>query len=186
MSNAIVATTCGLVEGLARQGYLEFRGIPYAAAPTGESRFLPPRLHPGWTGVRKAQVFGAPAPQELSPVMGVDRIADDCLYLNVWTPAADGGQRPVMVWLHGGGFLSGCGHQMLYHGAQLATRQDCVVVTCNYRLGLFGFGNLADALGGDFPAATNIGLRDQVAVLAWVRDNIAAFGGDPGVCHSFR
>lgn len=180
MSSAIAITANGAVEGIARAGHLEFRGIPYAQAPVGEYRYLAPRPHPGWTGTRKAQVFAAPAPQELSPVMGIDRVSDDCLYLNVWTPALDGARRPVLVWLHGGGFLSGCGHQSLYHGGRLAAARDCVVVTCNYRLGLFGFGNLADALGADFPAVHNAGLRDQVAVLEWVRDNIAAFGGDPG------
>lgn len=180
MTVTTVDTSQGRIEGLDRGDHLEFRGIPYAAPPVGEFRFLPPRPHPGWSGVRTAQVYGAPAPQELSAVMGVDRVSDDCLYLNLWTPAVDGARRPVLVWFHGGGFLAGCGHQMLYHGARLASSQDCVVVTCNFRLGLFGFGNFADALGGGFPATTNVGTRDQVAVLAWVRDNIAAFGGDPG------
>jgi para-nitrobenzyl esterase len=174
-----VHTTAGLVEGIAREDCCEFRGIPYAAAPTGEARFLPPQPHPGWSGVRLAQAFAAAAPQEPSPVMGVDRIDDDCLFLNVVTPAVDGARRPVLVWLHGGGFLSGCGHQALYNGRALATGQDCVVVTCNYRLGLFGFADFAGVLGGDFPAARNVGLLDQLAVLHWVRDNIAGFGGNP-------
>lgn len=179
MVTTTVSTGCGAVEGIDRGDHLEFRGIPYAAAPIGEQRFLPPQPHAGWAGVRAAQVYGTAAPQELSPLMGVDRVSDDCLYLNVWTPAADHAQRPVLVWFHGGSYIAGCGHQLLYHGARLATSQDCVVVTCNFRIGLFGFGNFGAALGGDFPAATNVGTRDQVAVLQWVRDNIAAFGGDP-------
>lgn len=180
MAGAIVSTCYGPVEGIVRDDHLEFRGIPYAARPTGEARFLPPRPPAGWSQPRLAQAWAAAAPQVVSPTMGVDRVSDDCLALNLWTPAADAARRPVLVWLHGGGFLSGCGHQLLYRGAPLAVSQDCVVVTCNYRLGLFGFSNLQAVLGTGFPAATNVGLRDQVAVLAWVRDNIAAFGGDPG------
>ncbi len=179
MSSALVATRYGLVEGLAHNDHLEFRGIPYAKPPVGRQRFLPPQPLQPWSGVRPAQVFSASAPQELSPVMGVDRISDDCLYLNIWTPATDTANRPVMVWFHGGAYLAGCGNQGLYRGARLATTQDCVVVTCNFRLGLFGFGNFSDVLGKDFPAAPNAGTRDQVAVLEWVRDNIAAFGGNP-------
>ena len=179
--NCIVQTASGAVEGLAREGYCEFRGIPYAAAPVGEARFRAPQPQAGWVGVRKAQAFGTPAPQELSPLMGVDRISDDCLFLNIWTPSPGAGAaRPVLVWLHGGGYLTGCGHQMLYNGARLAALHDVVVVTCNYRLGLFGFGHFAAVLGNGFPADTNLGTRDQVAALAWVRENIAGFGGDAG------
>lgn len=176
---ALAATPSGTLEGILRDTHVEFRGIPYAAPPTGEHRFLPPRPHPGWSGVRAAKVFGTPAPQELSPMMGVDRISDDCLFLNVWTPAVEGARRPVMVWFHGGGYLSGCSHQMLYSGARLAAEHGVVVVTANYRLGLFGFGDPAAVLGGGFPGAKNLGTRDQVAALEWVRGHIAAFGGDP-------
>lgn len=179
MSSAVVVTCYGAVEGIPRDNHLEFRGIPYAAPPTGVQRFLPPQPPRPWTGVRLAQTFSASAPQELSPIMGVDRISDDSLYLNIWTPAADDAKRPVMVWFHGGAYLAGCGNQGLYQGARLAVTQDCVVVTCNFRLGLFGFGNFSAALGSDFPAALNLGTRDQIAVLEWVRDNIAAFGGNP-------
>lgn len=179
MTRTQVQTTSGLLEGIARTACMEFRGIPYARPPIGERRFLPPEPPDTWAGVRMAQGFAASAPQELSPLTGVDRISDDCLYLNVWTPSADAGRRPVLVWFHGGGFLTGSGHQLLYSGAPLATAHDCVVVTCNYRLGLFGFADFAGVLGADFPAATNLGVRDQVAVLHWVRDNIAAFGGNP-------
>lgn len=181
MSKRVQAQTRqGLLEGIGRPDHVEFRGIPYASPPVGERRFLAPGAPSAWSGVRLAQVFGAPAPQELSPAMGVDRVSDDCLYLNIWTPAIDDARRPVMFWLHGGGFLSGSGHQVLYAGGRLAAGQDCVVVTCNYRLGLLGFGDFPAALGHDFPAVTNVGLRDQVAALLWVRDNINAFGGDPG------
>lgn len=178
-----VQTASGVVEGLSREGYCEFRGIPFAAAPVGDARYLAPKPHHGWAGVRKAQVFGTPAPQELSPLMGVDRVSDDCLFLNVWTPSIAAGstaKRPVMVWFHGGGYLTGSGHQMLYNGSRLCALHDVVVVTCNYRLGLFGFGNFRAVLGEDFPADLNLGTRDQVAVLEWVRENIASFGGDAG------
>lgn len=179
MSHTQAQTVYGRLDGIARAGHVEFRGIPYARPPAGELRFLPPAPPSPWAGVRLAHTFGTAAPQELSPTMGVAEVSDDCLYLNVWTPAPDQQRRPVLVWLHGGAFLGGSGHQMLYQGGPLAVAGDCVVVTCNYRLGLFGFGDLAGVLGTDFPAATNVGLRDQLAVLHWVRANIAAFGGDP-------
>jgi para-nitrobenzyl esterase len=135
--------------------------------------------------VRAARSFGAAAPQnpialDLLPAMAVgDRLDEDCLYLNVWTPAADGARRPVLFWIHGGAFVIGAGSQSVYDGAKLAARGDVVVVTINYRLGSLGFLNLQEVTGGRIPATGNEGLLDQVAALEWVQENIAAFGGDP-------
>lgn len=181
----IVATTAGRVEG-GRDGDVEcFLGIPYAAPPVGELRFRAPRPPVPWAGVRPATEAGPGAPQPAPASLVASQVPDtqdeDCLNLNVWTPAADGGRRPVLVWVHGGAFVSGTGATPLYRGAALAARGDVVVVTCNYRLGLLGFlghSELADDEGDG--AAANWGLLDQAAALRWVRDNIAGFGGDPG------
>ncbi|MEU7488228.1 carboxylesterase family protein [Streptomyces sp. NPDC042319] len=161
-----------------------FRGIPYAASPVGERRFAPPRPHPGWPGVRDAARSGPSAPQaasRLEAVMGpraADWDEEGCLNLNVWTPAAAlaPGARPraVLVWFHGGGWTSGSGGWDWYDGARLAALGDIVVVTANYRLGPLGFLHLP-AIG-----AANLGNQDQANVLRWVRDTVAAFGGDPG------
>src|SRR5437763_5992437 len=180
----IVETTAGSVEGLVEDGLQVFRGIPYAQPPLGELRLRGPIAVEPWTGVRPAHTFGCWAPQA-PPVTTLSgempgAQAEDCLALNVWTPSTDGA-RPVMVWIHGGGFVNGSGASSLYGGSRLAARGDVVVVTVNYRLGVLGFlahRDLADeACGG---AAGNWGLLDQVAALRWVRENIAAFGGDPG------
>ena len=180
----IVTTTAGDVEGLTENGLHVFRGIPYAKPPVGDLRLRGPVDAEPWTGVRRAHEFGAWAPQA-DPVTTLTgqmpgRRDEDCLSLNVWTPGTDG-TRPVMVWIHGGGFINGSGASALYDGSRLATRGDVVVVTVNYRLGVLGFlahRELADdACGG---AAGNWGLLDQVAALRWVRDNVTAFGGDPG------
>jgi para-nitrobenzyl esterase len=179
----IVATTAGKVQGREKGGILQYRGIPYATA----ERFRHPRPVEGWDGVRDATHFGPMAPQNKAPlesmIGGQDRPGEeDCLVLNVFTPTAepaDGAPRPVMVWVHGGGFVSGSGHVPWYDGSNLVRGGDVVVVTINYRLGALGFlhlGHLDDRLAG---SGSN-GLRDQVTALRWVRDNIAAFGGDPG------
>ena len=162
-----------------------FRGLPFARPPVGPLRFRPPEPPEPWSGVRDAARFGPSASQNgalVGPLMslGISRTGEDCLYLNVWTPAADRGRRPVLVWIHGGAFVLGSGSQMLYDGATLARRGDVVVVTVNYRLGALGFLRLRDRFGERLPASGNEGLLDQVAALEWVRDEIAAFGGDPG------
>lgn len=162
-----------------------FRGLPFASPPVGPLRFRPPEPPEPWSGVRDAARFGPSAAQNgalVGPLMslGISRTGEDCLYLNVWTPAADRGRRPVLVWIHGGAFVLGSGSQMLYDGATLARRGDVVVVTVNYRLGALGFLRLRDRFGERLPASGNEGLLDQVAALEWVRDEIAAFGGDPG------
>ncbi len=183
--DVLVETRRGRVRGLAEGGLAVFRGIPYARPPIGPRRFGPPGPPEAWTGTHDATRFGPSAPQNgalIGPIMslGIGRTSEDCLYLNIWTPAADRRRRPVLVWIHGGAFLLGSGSQMLYDGAALARRGDVVVVTINYRLGAFGFLRLRDRFGQRLPATGNEGLLDQVAALTWVREEIEAFGGDPG------
>jgi para-nitrobenzyl esterase len=178
----VAGTTAGEVEGRARGGALLFAGIPYAEPPLGARRFRPPVAHPGWRGVRDATRFGPAAPQR--PGTGLTAAPldwdEDCLTLNVCTPALDGAARPVLVWIHGGGFRTGKGGIPWYDGTSFALRGDIVTVTINYRLGALGFANLRDVAGADSAASGVAGLLDQITALAWVRDNIAGFGGDPG------
>jgi para-nitrobenzyl esterase len=179
-----VETSCGTLAGVAGGGVLSFRGIPFAAAPVGDLRYRPPRPPRPWTGVRDASRPGAASLQPESafaPLLmhGLPPASEDCLYLNVWTPATDGARRPVMVWFHGGAFISGSGWQTMLNGARLAARGDVVVVTINYRLGIFGFLRGRSECGEAFDASGNEALLDQVAALEWVRAEIAAFGGDP-------
>jgi para-nitrobenzyl esterase len=183
--DVLVETRRGRVRGRAEGGLAVFRGIPYARPPIGARRFGPPEPAQSWTGTHDAIRFGASASQNgalIGPIMslGIGRTSEDCLYLNVWTPGADRRRRPVLVWIHGGAFVLGAGSQMLYDGAALARRGDVVVVTINYRLGAFGFLRLRDRFGPRLPATGNEGLLDQLAALTWVRDEIEAFGGDPG------
>jgi para-nitrobenzyl esterase len=177
----IARTKQGDVRGVERDGVWAYRGIPYAAPPTGEGRFRPPAPPEGWSGLRDATRFGPMAPQGVGPLeamLGATRFpqSEDCLSLNVATPAADDAGRPVLVWIHGGGFQTGSGSIPWYHGTALARRADVVVVSINYRLGALGFTHLGD----DHPGSGNLGLLDQVAALQWVQDNIENFGGDPG------
>ena len=182
----VVSTAYGKVRGLREGGVAQWRGIPYAEPPVGPLRFLPPRPPVPWSGERDATRFGAIAEQSrdaryalLSGVSDKLAMSEDCLVLNVLSPAADGAKRPVMVWIHGGAFVMGSGSQPLYDGSSFVTRHDLVVVTLNYRLGLLGLlylGALAPA-GGAYRG--NVTLLDQIAALRWVRENIAAFGGDP-------
>ena len=176
-------TATGAVRGTDDNGVQRYGGIPYAAPPVGEQRWRPPVKAQPWTGERDATSFGATAHQNadmLSMLLGLDPEprSEDCLFLNVWTPAADDGRRPVMVWIHGGAFMIGSGSMPLYDGSTLVRRGDVVVVTLNYRLGELGFLELG-AVDAAYEGSGNIGLLDQVAALEWVRDNIAAFGGDP-------
>ena len=179
----VVETRDGKLRG-ARDGLAVFRGIPYAAPPVGPLRLRPPRPARPWPGVRDALRPGPSAPQVPGPLStllgtGADARSEDCLYLDVWTPGLDDARRPVLVWLHGGGFTNGAGSQPVYDGGLLARRGDALVVTPNYRLGVLGWlalPALAEEEGG---AAGNFGLLDQIAALQWVRDNARAFGGDP-------
>ena len=180
----IAGTTHGEVSGTQRDGVWAFRGIPFAAPPVGPLRFRAPVPPEPWTGVRDGSRFGPMAPQDvgsLESMLGAASFAqsEDFLYLNVATPAADDGARPVMVWIHGGGFQTGAGSIPWYHGTRLAAAHDVVVVSINYRLGALGFTDLS-SLGEGYAGSGNAGILDQVAALEWVRDNIAAFGGDPG------
>ena len=184
----VAHTRSGRVAGLPARGGLVFRGIPYAAPPVGKLRFREPEPVTPWRETRSASHFGPAAPQLgamswlVRRAMGaaVGGMSEDCLSLNVWTPALDGRARPVLVFVHGGAFVMGSGSTPLYNGASLSRRGDVVVVTLNYRLGALGWLSLREALpdAGDAPA--NLGLRDQLAALEWVRANIAEFGGDPG------
>ncbi len=172
-------TTGGEIEGRERKGAQLFAGIPFAAPPTGARRFGPPEAPEPWSGIRQAQRFGPAAPQptgEPGSLMGTGpkSVDEDCLTLNVCTPACDDGSRAVMVWIHGGAFRTGTGAIPWYDGASFATNHDVVTVTINYRLGALGFMELDDR-----PGSGVNGLLDQIAALEWVRDNIANFGGDP-------
>ncbi len=186
MSATVVTTPSGKLEGKDLGHCLEFRGIPFAAPPVGPLRYQPPEPVDAWSGVREAKAFGPVAPQNDAMSVVVRRFlggsteqSEDCLYLNVWTPAADGARRPVMVWIHGGAFTLGSGGNELYAGSRLARRGDVVVVTLNYRLGAIGFLNANGSFGKDSGIVPNVGLHDQVAALKWVRDHIEVFGGDP-------
>src|SRR5579862_8204683 len=178
LDNPVVRTKPGELRGVTENGVVVFRAVPYAAPPIGELRFSPPQPMPAWRGMRDASKDGPIAPQgrsRLAHVMGdFERPqSEDCLTLNIWTPAADGKKRPVMVWIHGGAFASGAGSLPWYSGERFAAQGDLVFVSINYRLGALGFLCLPGVSPG------NLGLLDQVAALRFVRDNIAAFGGDP-------
>ena len=184
-------TASGRVRGSRRGGIVEFLGIPYGADTGGQARFRPAEPPSPWAGVREAVRFGARCPQlgggawtgdlgvywPSDPAVPPERRGEDCLVLNVWTPAIDAAKRPVMVWLHGGGFAFGSAAP--YVGNNLARFGDVVVVGVNHRLNLFGHLYLAELAGADFADSGNAGLLDLVTALAWVRDNIGRFGGDP-------
>jgi len=188
-SAAAVHVRQGELEGQSQGGITRYLGIPYAAAPAGQNRWRPPQPAPGWRGTLHADRFGAncqqaPAPKAFrawtSEYLIEGPISEDCLFLNVWTPDAKPAQAlPVLVWIHGGGFTGGGATVPVYDGAALASR-GIVVVTINYRLGVYGFLS-HPALRKENPehASGNYGLLDQIAALRWVRENIRAFGGDP-------
>jgi para-nitrobenzyl esterase len=187
---SIAKTNAGEVRGRRQGATVCFRGIPYGATTAAERRWLAPSPAPAWVGVLDAMNDGAPCPQPTFQVPGTGNSmaltttgtppGEGCLSLNVWTPGTDGDRRPVMVWLHGGGYGVGAGTQPLYDGERLATRGDTVVVCVNHRIGPLGYLHL-DELGGErFHGSGNAGNLDLVLALEWVRDNIAAFGGDPG------
>jgi para-nitrobenzyl esterase len=187
----VASTRSGRVRGVRKDGVIVFKGIPYAASAGGDGRFKPPQSVKPWQGVRDALLYGPQAMQNADPNWPKEwkpAIADeDCLYLNVWTPAVgDRRNRPVMFYSHGGGFATGNGgadvppQDASHDGLALARDYDVVVVTHNHRLGLFGYLHLGDILGEEFAASGVAGMLDIAAALAWVRDNIAEFGGDPG------
>jgi para-nitrobenzyl esterase len=181
------------VRGVEAAGIKTFKGIPYGASTAGRNRFMPPRDPAAWTGVRDVLEYGPSAPQRepgVAPVASLSVASDglppegeDCLALNVWTPGIDTGKRPVMVWLHGGGFSSGSGSSPGTDGTNLARRGDVVVVSVNHRLNALGFthlGDLVDASSGvELGSSGATGMLDIVHALKWVHANIAALGGDP-------
>jgi para-nitrobenzyl esterase len=173
------------VEGVRQGDANVFRGIPYAAPPVGHLRWQAPRGPQPWTGMRRADKFGnaciqVPGAAQLADAGDPGPLSEDCLTLNVWSPsAASKSRRPVMVWIHGGGFVLGSGTVPVYDGNALA-RRGIVVVTFNYRMGPLGFFAHPAIDDGSTSSVVNYGMLDQIAALEWVRDNIAAFGGDPG------
>ncbi len=177
----IVETTSGPIEGREKNGTLLFAGVPYAAPPIGEARFKAARPAEPWQEVRPAKRFGPAAPQV--PSGGLTSSAEvrwdeDCLTLNIATPAADGRKRPVLFWIHGGAYRTGQGAIPWYAGGKFATQGDIVTVSINYRLGALGFLDLSH-LGEEYATSGANGLLDQITALRWVKDNIERFGGDP-------
>ncbi len=189
---AIAQTVYGKVQGFILRGIYNFRGIPYGADTSGKNRFMPPQKPEPWTDVKPAVWWGNTAPQIMDnryanawasfvDHWNYDDVSEDCLKLNVWTPAlADGKKRPVMVWLHGGGYTNGNGiEQDGYDGENLSRKGDIVFVSINHRLGPIGFSDLSGVGGEKYKDSGNVGALDMVAALEWVKENIANFGGDP-------
>jgi para-nitrobenzyl esterase len=184
VSRTIVESAYGKLQGEQVGGVFTWKGIPYAKPPVGDLRFRAPELPESWEGIRDATSFSPVAPQSQREIMeffgnDISNMSEDCLYLNVWSPGADDKKRPVMVWIHGGAFVSGSGSSTWYDGTSFAAEGDVVVVTINYRLGILGFLHLGEIGGGEYATSGNCGIQDQVAALQWVQENIAAFGGDP-------
>ncbi len=184
LETVVVETPSGRLLGSRKGAIASFKGIPFARPPIGPLRWRPPEPAEPWTGIRNATSFAATCPQaptQLDAFMGmaVGEQSEDCLFLNIWTPACDDTKRPVMVWIHGGAFVLGAGSHGVYNGRALA-EHDVVVVTINYRLGAFGFLALGLASKGKVPGLGTEGLADQILALDWVKRNIASFGGDPG------
>jgi len=187
----VAETVSGKIRGALAGGIHAFKGIPYGAPTSGANRFRPPQPVTPWSGARDALAYHGKAPQspaqvkrrsEMDNILGpadATPETEDCLTLNVWTPGL-AGKRPVMVWLHGGAFAYGSGNRAVTEGANLARRGDVVVVSVNHRLNICSYLHLDDIGGAEFAGSGNAGSLDMVAALAWVRDNIAAFGGDAG------
>jgi para-nitrobenzyl esterase len=189
-SGPVIEVSSGRVRGVIEQGVHVFRGLPYGGPTDGAGRFLPARPPRPWTGIRDARAYGPRAFQPFRPMIpeigdaltGSGPMSEDCLRLNIWTPVTGTGRKPVMVWFHGGGQRTGSGNSIFYDGRELARKHDVVVVTTTHRLNAFAYLWLAGlkGTGEQFHDSANLGLRDLVLALEWVRDNIARFGGDPG------
>lgn len=190
-------TSLGKIRGVDVNGIKVFKGVPYGANTAGKNRFMPPVDPAKWTGVRDALEYGHSAPQTEPGTQrntsdlavagaGLGKEGEDCLVLNVWTPAVnDNRKRPVMLWCHGGGFATGSGSSPVTEGANLARRGDVVVVTINHRINVLGFTFLGDLGGSEFAQSGDVGMLDIVHALKWVRQNIAQFGGDPNTVTIF-
>jgi para-nitrobenzyl esterase len=189
-SPALVETSAGKLQGVEADGVKIFKGVQYGAPPEGAARFKAPLPVKKWAGVKEALAYGHCAPQGNSLVRNTPArggglslegenptFAEDCLYLNVWTPGLDNGKRPVLVWLHGGGWSTGSGGSVLYDGTNMARTQDVVVLTINHRLNVFGYLDLS-AAGKEYQDSSCAGLHDVVLALKWVKENIGRFGGD--------
>jgi para-nitrobenzyl esterase len=187
IQNVIAETSRGRVRGINADGIRIFKGIPYAAPTDGLNRFRVAKPAVAWTGVRDTIAYGPRCPQNIAPrpsfaaSWAIEQpMGEDCLVLNIWTPALrDHHKRPVMVWFHGGGFATGSGASPVYDGTNLARKGDVVVVTLNHRLNVFGHLYLARPGGAEYAESGNLGLLDLVAALHWIHTNIAEFGGDP-------
>jgi para-nitrobenzyl esterase len=182
---ATVETSAGKVRGYVENTVQAFKGVPYGASTAGAQRFMPPQKPTPWTGVKDAFELGprtiAPVggePAEMLPVDPREKQGEDCLVLNLWTPATTG-RRPVMVWFHGGGYSSGSASYTIYDGRELARKHDVVAIGVNHRLNVFGYLYLAE-FNGKWANASNAGMLDGVRALEWIKENIARFGGDPG------
>ena len=179
-------TSAGKVRGVNVDGVKVFKGIPYGDTTAGKNRFLPPKAATKWTGVRDALAYGHTAPQVDAVQPGAPEHGEDCLVLNVFTPELGGTtKRPVLVWLHGGGFIHGSGSSRGNDGTNLAHFHDVVLVSINHRLNLFGATYLAEVAGPEFAESGTVGMMDIVAALHWVRNNIERFGGDPNLVTIF-
>jgi para-nitrobenzyl esterase len=172
----------GRLRGVRSGGVDAYKGVPYGAGVSGGARFKPAKPVAPWSGVRDATRLGTPSLQDASTVYGVDEPApgEDCLVLNLWTPAGGGKGKPVMVYSHGGGYTTGSGGSTAQDGAMLAREHDVVVIATNHRLGVLGYLYLGELGGAEYAGSGNQGLSDIVLALKWVQRNIAAFGGDPG------
>ena len=190
MANPIVETVYGKVQGITEDGLHIFKGIHYGASTAGKNRFMPPQPPKPWAGIKEVTEYGPSCWQPPEGVTrmgfwgatGVESMSEDCLMLNVWTKGLkDNGKRPVLVWIHGGGFRTeSANHAPFYNGASLAKTYDVVVVSVNHRLGVFGYLHLGEIFGEQYATSGNNGMLDLVEALKWVRDNIARFGGNPG------
>ncbi len=182
----VVDTTQGKIRGYADGRVNIFKGVPYGEPTGGANRFAAPKKRAPWPGIKDTVVYAGQSPQNVAPIplliegsRSKEAMSEDCLYLNVWTPAVGGAaNRPVMVWFHGGGYSGGSGAATWYDGTRLAGRHDAVVVTVNHRLNIFGFTYLAELGGARYADSGMAGMLDCVAALEWVRDNIGNFGGD--------
>lgn len=187
----VVKTTAGSLRGYLRNGIHTFKGIQYGESTAGKNRFMPPVKKTAWTGVKPAIAYGYASPQ----IHGKDwdnpdshflfnyefgMMDENCLQLNVWTPGVGSGKRPVLVWIHGGGYSNGSSFEMLpYDGENISRRGDIVFVSVNHRLNVLGYLDMSSVGGPAFESSANVGMLDLVSALEWVRDNIAQFGGDP-------